>query len=291
MTRPALLCIGLVGALVAAAHDVRAQDPVRLPEVKVTAEGTRIVRGMVMDTSGMPIGGADVTIPTLRRRTTSRADGFFQFDSVPKGKYDVRARKIGYGPQVKQMKLDSISVRLDDFELVPVTTLLAAMVTGVESLGLSGVVADTGFRGLPRAMVKVMGEGLVTSTDSLGRFYVPLMKPGNYMVLFGKDSFADRFVGVTMPVDSGRRITVSLGPERPRSHSEASIIPDFTDRIAWSAPGSHLLWTREYLIKMGFTWAQEATAAASRHFGMTDDPDEDCFASVNGGPAITGSVM
>src|SRR5207249_9922151 len=132
-----MLAVGFsvaIGSLVAGRR-AAAQDPVRLPEVKITAQGSRSIVGIVTDTSGIPVEGADVTIPSLQRRVVSRSDGSFVFDSVPKGKYDIRARKLGYGPQVKEIKIDTTGGRLDNFELVPIDHLLPAVVARVGRLG------------------------------------------------------------------------------------------------------------------------------------------------------------
>ena len=47
--------------------------------------------GVVRDTFELTLDGAELSIPRLKRRTFSRADGTFLFDDVPNGKYSVRA--------------------------------------------------------------------------------------------------------------------------------------------------------------------------------------------------------
>ena len=100
---------------------------------------------------------------------------------------------------------------IGDFELLPLARALPAIVSSAARGGLSGVVGDTAFQSLPGAEVRVMGEDMVTETDSGGAFFLPV-RQGRYMVTITKPGFADRVVGVTIPSDSGRRITAFLQP-------------------------------------------------------------------------------
>src|SRR5205814_1507072 len=68
-----------------------AQDPVRLPEVTIKAGVGHRITGVVRDTLQSLLDGAEVTIPKLKRRAISKADGTFTFDSLPTGTFDVRA--------------------------------------------------------------------------------------------------------------------------------------------------------------------------------------------------------
>ena len=273
-------------ALILAAPALRAQDPTKLPAVKVTADGSRALVGIVTDTSGIPVPEAQIAIPKLKRIVFSGPDGSFRFDTVPAGTFDVRARKIGYGPQVQQVKIGKDGARLDNFELVPITRLLPAVVAVVERLGLSGIVADTAFMGLPGANVKVLGAGMDATTDSLGAFYVPIVRPGNYLASINKDGYDERLVGFTIPADSGRRITVSLGPPREHSHKQAWAVAGLKAAVAFSQPGSHFMYGHDYLVRKGFVWAEDAIVDVAHNFGISDPPEDNCFAMLNGDPDV-----
>jgi hypothetical protein len=279
----------LLIALVVAVPALHAQDPTKLPTVRITADAHSLV-GIVTDTSGIPIPDAQVTIPKLRRLIASGPDGSFRFDTVPPGMYDVRARKIGYGPQIQQIKFGKDGGRLDNFELVPITRLLPAVVAAVERLGLSGIVADTSFAGLPGAGVKVLGAGMATVTDSVGAFYVPIIRPGNYLATVSKDGYDERMVGFTIPADSGRRITVSLGPPRAHSHLQVQTIAKLKDAAAWAEPGSHFMYGHDYLAQKGFVWLQDALADMEHNYGMSDPTDDRCFATLNGDPDVHARI-
>jgi len=242
--------------------------------------------GRVRDTSLFLVEGVEVSIPKLQRRTYSRADGSFRFDSLKKGTYEVRARKFGYGPQVIEVKVDSLG-GLGDFELVPIPRALPAVVTSAARLGLSGVVADTAFENLPGAFVKVLGHGMSTETDSMGSFYLPVGQ-GSYMVSITKPDFADRVVSVRIPSDSGRRITVSLQPSSGEpTVREAWNLADLGYRTAWfQTAGKFAFYTHEEMEKLGIEWIDDAVRGGAGRAGFFREVDAKCSAIVNGGPKI-----
>jgi len=185
-----------------------------LPAVVVNAAperpGPRKVAGVVRDTAAVALDSVEVSITSLQRRVFSKADGAFLFTDVAPGKYEVRARKLGYGPQIREMVVDSAG-GTGMFSLVPLPYVLRPVVTTVARGGLSGVVGDTAFNALGGAEVRVLGHDAHTITDSTGSFYIPV-KAGSYLVAVKDPGFADRLVSVIVPPDSGERIRVTLAP-------------------------------------------------------------------------------
>src|SRR3954466_7100446 len=84
-----------------------AQDPARLPAVVVKAPvekpGPNQVAGVVRDTFALPIQGVEISIPSLQRRALSDSAGKFHVADVRPGKYDIRARRVGFAPQIRQV--------------------------------------------------------------------------------------------------------------------------------------------------------------------------------------------
>jgi hypothetical protein len=261
-----------------------AQDPTKLPGVVSRADSSRTLRGVVLDTAGIIVPDAEVLIGELKKRMLSRADGTFSFSSMPKGTFEIRARKIGYAPQVKTIKISGDGGSMEPFELVPMARALPAVVTAVGRLGLSGVVADTSFAGLPGVQVRVVGSGLETLTDSDGTFYMPAHR-GMHFVTVHKDGFRDRMVSVVIPDDSGRRITVSLVPGQTPVREQANIL-ELQHRIARVTEPMVNLFSRERLKSMGVEWAYEAAVSGWIQGGKTGLPDFACYAMINGGPNI-----
>jgi hypothetical protein len=278
------LGLGLWFARPAAAQD----PPVRLPGMVITASplpGPRVLTGVVRDTSGDPVNGVEITIPDLKRRLYNDADGLFRFDSMPRGKHRLRARKIGYAPQVREVVVGD-SGAVAEFEIVPFARALPPMVTSAERGGLSGVVGDTAFRTLPGAAVRLLGHGMHTTTDSLGTFFIPA-KPGVYMVAITKEGYGDRMVGVTIPEDSGRRIMAWLQPSSGSVEVRAvHNVEDLRYRIAWMKKSESVLYTRDQLLALDIEWLYDAVAMTGAKFGATEAYSRDCNVMVNGGPLI-----
>lgn len=270
-------------SLAVAGRSASAQDPTKLPAVVSTADRSRAMRGVVRDTGQFTVDGVEISIPVLKRRTVTRADGSFRFDGIDRGEYEVRARKIGYGPQIITIKVDSLGGD-GDFALLPMARALPPMTTTSTQLGLRGVVADTSFATVPEALVKVMGADFITQTDSAGAFFMPV-PTGRYVVTITKAGFADRIVSVTIPSDSGRRITAYLQPSTgTRPVKEAWNIPDLNFRMAWRTSRQSMFFTHEDLEKLGIEWIHDAVRMATAPFGMTEQADPRCAVVVDGGP-------
>jgi len=279
----ALICI--------TGESAAAQDPVKLPAVIVKASaplpGPRLLTGIVVDTAGNTIAGVEITIPDLERRLFSREDGTFRFDSIPRGEYSMRARKLGYAPQVREFSVDTAG-GVAEFELLPIAHTLPPMVSSAARRGLAGVVGDTGFNPIAGADVRVLGGGMETQTDSMGTFFMPVHS-GTYMVSIRKSGFADRLVSVAIPADSGKRITTWLQPfsgERPKD--QFWNVADFQHRLAWIPPGSMrgaTFYTRDQLLKLKIEWIYDAVEMTCTKNNCRTAYHRNCRVVVNGGPA------
>jgi hypothetical protein len=277
--------------VVACAARVEAQQPARLPAVVVNAApdppGPRKIAGIVRDTSAIPIDSVEVSIVSLQLRTFSKSDGNFRFENVKPGTYDVRARKLGYAPQIKSMVVDSMGAT-GAFALLPLPHVLRPFVTTVGRGGLSGVVGDTAFNALVGAEVRVLGHGHVTKTDSMGAFYFAL-RPGSYVVNFKQPGFANRLVSVIVPPDSGERITVNLAPpSRPLSLRQVHNVDDLNSRLAWRSHSHSRVYTNPELKQMKIEWVYDAVRKGFNEIytGPNGWVDTDCAVIANGGPDI-----
>jgi hypothetical protein len=225
---------------------------------------------------------------SLQRRTLSKVDGGFLFSDIAPGKYDVRARKMGYAPQVQSLVVDSLG-GATLFALVPLPHVLRPIVTTVARGGLSGVVGDTAFNALVGAEVRVLGHDQYAATDSLGTFYIPI-RPGSYILSVKQPGFAYRLVSVIIPPDSGQRIRVNLAPAtQTPSHRQAHNVDDFASRVAWRQAAHSRMYTRAELQGMGIEWVYDAVRMgfAAIHLGPDPRIDRDCTVVVNGGPDTT----
>ena len=260
-----------------------AQDPVRLPSVlikeKPAPPGPKLLVGTVKDTSGWAVEGVEVTIPELKRITFSNGDGRFRFENVPRGKYSMRARKIGYAAQVRTFTVEA-NGGVAEFEIMPLVRALPAVVTTAVRRGLSGTVGDTSFRAIEGADVAVLGKDMFATTDSVGRFFLPV-PPGKYMVTIKRPGYADKVTAVTIPEDSGRHITAFLSPRRAVEIRARNNLSDLQARMAWSNKLLQPIYTREDIQKLDIVFVMDLVNMAAR-----TQLDPDCYVLVNGGPGI-----
>ena len=269
-----------------------AQDPARLPAVVVVGApdlpGPRKLVGVVRDTSNVPIDSAEISIPSLQRRAYTKLDGSFAFANIKPGKYEVRTRKLGYAPQIREMTVAD-SGGTGAFSLVPLPYVLRPVVTTTARGGLSGVVGDTAFNALAGAQVRVLSKDAFTTTDSLGQFYIPI-DPGSYLVRVQQKGFADRLVSVIVPADSGQRIRVTLAPPtRPLTLREVHNMDDLNSRLTWRNHAQTRVFTHAELVDMKIEWIYDAVMIGYHaiHVGQPGYLDKDCAAMVNGGPDYT----
>jgi hypothetical protein len=277
--------------LACATQDARAQQPARLPAVVVNAipdpPGPRKIAGIVRDTSALPIDSVEVSIVSLQLRTFSTAAGNFRFEDVKPGTYEVRARKIGYAPQIRTMVVDTAG-GTGAFMLLPLPHVLRPVVTTVARGGLSGVVGDTAFNALVGAEVRVMGHEGYARTDSTGSFYIPT-RAGSYMVSVKQPGFDYRLVSVIIPPDSGERIRVNLAPMMKQpTLRQVHNVDDFATRLAWHEHKNSRIYTHAELEKMRIEWIYDAVKIGfhEMHQGGNGWIDADCAVIVNGGPEI-----
>jgi hypothetical protein len=270
-----------------AASRARAQDPVRLPGVRVTAPldkpGPRALGGIATDTSANPIDSVEISIPTLKVRVFTDVDGKFRLGDLRPGKYEVRARKIGWAPQIRTMKVESDG-GTGTFELLRLEHALPPMVVSVAGGGISGVVGDTTFHPLPGVAVRLAAEGMTTLTDSVGGFHFDVAE-GQYFLTVERRGFLPKLVTVRVPKDSGRRVTVFLEPGR-RGVQSANNFADLSARLAWRDLKKSTLYTRDDLVDLGIEWIGDAIqgGVTRASVGRAKQVDSDCVAVLNGGP-------
>jgi hypothetical protein len=243
-----------------------------------------VLAGIVVDTAGKPVDGVEITVPDLRARTFTRVDGTYRFENVPPGTYQMRARKIGFGPLIRRYSVDSLG-GFGRFTLTPFVQGLPPMISVAGRRGLSGNVTDLGFTPVPGATVRALGIRATTKTDSRGDFFLP-MEAGRYMVSIAKDSFDTKLVSVLIPPDSGRHVDARLVPGGKVRKEHYWNIEDLRQRQAWGRPQDRVLLTHEDLVDKNIVWIYDAVASSASRFQFTEAISKDCMVVVNGGPEI-----
>ncbi len=243
--------------------------------------GPRTIVGIVRDTLGNPVDSAELLIASVKRRTVTGPDGTFRFDDVKPGSYDIAARKLGLYPQVRTVMVGDNGGAVS-FSLVPGTRALPPVVTSAARGGLSGVIGDTAYNIVEGARIAVVASDHRTSSDSMGRFFLEL-KPGKYMVNVSRPGYRTRLVSVTIPNDSGRRMTVWLTPsDQAQSAREAAAFDSLTLRLELRNPAFSTIFTREDINRLHIEdGVQLARLGGSSWKGPVDDG---CLAIIDGGP-------
>lgn len=262
----------------------------RLPGVQVTAAMEKphahAIIGVARDTGAVPIEGVEVSIVDLKRRVFAGVDGKFRFDDIKPGSYAVRARKVGYAPQVRTVRVDEDG-GVGEFALLPIAQSMQPMVVNAARGGLGGIIGDTSFKALSGAMVRLLGTGRRAETDSTGRFYFAV-RPGRYFIGVKQPGFLDKTLMVRVPEDSGKYVAMYLEPRSGKINPQSvHNMEDLASRMASRMTNNSTVYSSEDLEKMGVTWIGDAiqsavTRTATRVFHANDD----CYAVLNGGPDI-----
>ena len=171
----------------------------------------RTVRGTVRDTAGQPVDQVQVLAMTAGRRTLTGADGRFQLDSLPQGEERFLFRRLGFNPVELTVVIDSSDTEIAA-RVTPVAQELKAIVVRGRRSGVLGTVADIYDRPIAGADVVVLGGAVATTTDSLGRFSLPTVPAGTFMLMVRKRGYFALRHAVTLPVGQALDVSLLLGP-------------------------------------------------------------------------------
>lgn len=182
---------------------------------------TPSVRGVVRDTAGVPLEGAEVVVGDRHARTG--AEGTFRVDGLPPGRYALVVRLVGYVPVRSRIGVVAGGPTELEYYLRPAPQLLPTSVVDAQRRGIFGVVGDTAYRQVVGARVQLMGPRTVEArSDSLGRFAFPDVDPGPYVVRVTQRGYAERRVIVELPRNEGRDLAVLL----PQSRTGVTVMDD-----------------------------------------------------------------
>jgi TonB-dependent receptor len=119
------------------------------------------VQGRITDNRNSLLAGAQVSIPELKLRRTTGADGSFHFRQLPAGTYTLQVNYLGAAPQSQILVVADTQQRLADIKLLSASN----SVEHVEVVGQSGAIS----KALNRQR-NANGILTVASTDEMGQF-------------------------------------------------------------------------------------------------------------------------
>ena len=267
----------LVVAAVVGSFGVTAPASAQLATTPPPA-GPGTIVGRVTDAEHRPIADAEVRIGRLDRSTRTTPDGFYRFDSLAEGRYDLRVRRIGYEAQSRAVSVNERGGSIT-FIIKAVPQRLEPVITAISRGGLGGFVIDAKRQPLPGATIRALGAAARTVTDSAGEFFIDV-KPGTFMLHVTTDGYSPRLISVTVPKDSGRLVVIALEPGKAASAREEIELEDLRKRLVWrTSPAA--IFGRE---KLDALTNKRLTALVR---SVNPNPvEETCMALVDGGPDL-----
>jgi carboxypeptidase family protein len=234
------------------------------PTARAQANG-RVVSGVVRDSSsGQPLSGAIVELSAQATRLITRTDqaGRFQFAGLQRGQFQLAVRRIGYAVAVHEVRVVEADVSVS-IALVATPGRLDTIRVLTHVPAITGVVGTAnGLQPLAGAAVQIVGANERITTDSTGRFFAPLKKPGSYFVRVRRDGFAPQVVSVEVPPDRAVETAVlldsSLTRQRPGTDARWA---DFDERVRWQSMNGAVVTSTE-LQRYGGGSASDALRAS-----------------------------
>ena len=202
------------------------------PAVMAAQQPLQSVTGVVRDTAGAAVSGADVLVGS--RRTTTGPSGTFRVDSLRPGQYPITIRLVGFRPVHSRVIVVATEPTEMEYFLVAAPFLLDPIVVESRRTGIYGAVGDTSYKAAVGARVQVAGlNGGEVLTDSMGRFAFPEADRGMYMVRVTYPGYSERRFSVEVRKGEGRELGVLLtrATESP-SRIDAAAVEDLGHRLA-----------------------------------------------------------
>ncbi|MEI6739787.1 MAG: carboxypeptidase regulatory-like domain-containing protein [Gemmatimonadaceae bacterium] len=226
--------------------------------LRAQGAGRVSVRGTAVDAATtQSLGNVTVEFVGGGRTFSSRSDatGAFALLNVPPGRYFVTAMRVGYLPFRDSVTLGA-TVGQVRIELTPVTQSLLgievkANVTAVYG-GIGSASRNRNSQGerelfaVPGAIVEVLGSGKRTVTDSLGRFFLELPKPGTYLMHASAPGLQDDIYAVVVPNKKAVEASRLLEPtDAPEPIGRQTLLREMDRRLGWRSMTSALVTGEE----------------------------------------------
>lgn len=181
------------------------------------AGGPATLSGIVRDSLGEPIPGADVLLVGTRVGTRAGADGRFLLERVPPGDHVIRFRHLGYTSVEVDWSAQpgqgvELSVRLDALPrgLDPVIVRAREERAPSGRSLIAGVVVDSAGEPVPEAVVSLVGAGRTTMTTAEGSFVFRRLADGDYVVRVRRLGWAPGTYHLRLEKEDERQVTLRL---------------------------------------------------------------------------------
>jgi hypothetical protein len=172
---------------------------------------------VVRDIAGTALSDVSVTLVGESVATRTDSVGVFVLADVALGMHTVLFRRIGYR-SVEYRWPTRLGVALQvEVTMTPVPRALDRVVVeapgasrrrGTSSIG--GTVTDSSGQSMPGADVRLLGAGMSTITDSMGRFEFRLLAKGSYIVRVRHHGFQPMNAFMQILDDDHRGISIKI---------------------------------------------------------------------------------
>jgi outer membrane receptor protein involved in Fe transport len=214
------------------------------------------VSGRVSDPSGQPIAQATVSIVELNRATMTDQSGSFQFGTVPAGRYNISARRLGYAPaastitvgdapSVVTLRLGSGAQQIEPLNVTATRAPEAALASPLPTSVLTGDQVDReGGVSLAHSVAKLAGVRNVSTGQELGKPMIRGLFGPRILVLADGSRLEDYSWsdedGPSIDARIAQRIEVIRGPASVLYGSDAlsGVVNVVPGEIPFSADGA-----------------------------------------------------
>lgn len=208
--------------------------------IRAQAPAARVDGSVRDSSSGLPLIGARVELRNDASRLTGSTDqqGYFALGRVPAGQYRVDIRRVGYAVAERDLRVGDRDTSLT-FALVAIargldTVRVRATLTAIS--GLVGRAAD--LRPLRGVVIQVIGANQRATTDSAGRFLIPLSKGDRYFVRIHDRAFSEQAIALDVAEGSVAQTSALLDSViGVRQDVPDSWIREFDERVRWQGSG------------------------------------------------------
>lgn len=212
------------------------------------------IRGTTTDSaSGQPVAGALIQIRGDSVFRTQRSDdaGKFRFH-LPLGTYRISVLRVGFSESQRNIVLSSRDTALN-VPIRPVATALAETRIRGEVPAIYGVVARLpDLMPLAGVTIRVMGATQILTTDSTGKFFVDVGKPGTYFVRMTRDGFGEEWFPIEVPEKRAIEASRMLEPStRKVAASREHLYKEADERLRYRHPMNSALVTGSELRDAG----------------------------------------
>lgn len=202
---------------------------------QVGITGISTVRGEVRDIDGQPVDEVQVLALSIGRTTRTGPDGRFELDGLPWGEDRILFRRLGFNPVEATIIIDAKDEELV-VRMTPIAHELSPIVAHGRRSGMLGTVTDVVDRPIADVEVMVLGGAVATRTDSLGRFSLPSVPAGTFMMMARKRGYFVVRRSVTLPAGEALEVSVLL------AQVSSGLSPQTIDRLAGIGGTTSIPW-------------------------------------------------